>query len=169
MKNLNDLDESKLNRAIDKAIEEGAIFVKLYFDIHGSTKESLKEIATGFIGKIIDYPGVIYAHGEIDEPLEDNGLVSVPIEVDVLANDLPALIRLSMDFIPYSVEVIKPMKIELGISDIHDIVMDTSTTSFNYRKYIIERASTQNDKDVYLRTVKNREILGKKLLNSKKQ
>ena len=163
-------DERKLNKSIDKAISEGALYVKLYFDLHGKSEESLKELATGFVGKIIEYPGVIFAKGEIDEPIQDNDLISVPIEVDVLVADLPSLIRLSMDFIPYSVEVRKPLHpITLDINQIHDIVMDTSTTSFNYRKYIIERASTPHDKAVYSRTVKNRVLLGKKLLSKSKQ
>ena len=168
MSNSDKTDKSKLNKSIDKAISEGALYVKFYFDIHGKSGESLKEMATGFVGKIIEYPGVIYANGEIDEPIEDNGLISVPIEVDVLVNDFPTLIRLSMDFIPYSVEVIKPLTgVKLNVNDIHDVVMDASTTSFNYRKYIIERASTPHDREVYSRTVKNRIALGKKLLSKK--
>jgi len=164
MKKIEDIDEHKLNRSIDSAIKEGAVYAKFYFDIHGKSEESLKEMATGFVAKIIDYPGVIYAKGEIDEPIEDEGLVSVPMEVNILANDFPILVKLSMDFIPYSVEILKPMGIKLDISQVHDILMDTSTTSFNYRKYIVEKVSSPHDKETYSKTVKNRVALGKRLL-----
>ena len=157
-------DIDKLTR---ETIDNGGILILLYYDLHSPDQEKLKQLATGFVDQIIKTQGVVYALGEIDEPIESNGLFSTTIEVKALVKDMRSLINVCSLYPPISVEILRPNEIKLSIDKTHDILMDISTNWFGIKKFIKERVSTKEELEEYKKYLDNRMEVGKKMLEKK--
>jgi len=160
------VDVDKLTK---DTIAKGGILAVLYFDLHGSSKEVLQELASGFVQKILKEPGVIYALGEIDEPLKakDDKFFSTSVEVKLLTTGFFHMFRICMSYSPFSLEILRPDAIKLTIDQAHEVLMDSSMTAFEYKKHIIEKMSTKEQLDTYRKTVEQKIELGKKLSEKK--
>ena len=100
------------------AIEDGGYLCLLYFDMHASSEEQVKNIMVGFIAKLTKEPGVIYALGEIDKPIVHDNLFSSSAEVKLLAHDFVTLTRICSSYAPIGIEILRPHepKLTLGVS-----------------------------------------------------
>ena len=159
------VDIDKLTR---ETVDKGGILVLLYYDLHSLDKDNLQNLGAGFIDQIIKAQGVVYALGEVDEPIESNGMFSTTVEVKVLAKDLRNLISICSFFPPISVEITRPHEIKLSAGNVQDILMDASTNWFSIRKFIKERLSTKEELEQYKKYLENRTEAGKRLIEKKK-
>lgn len=148
-------------------IESGGVLSFLYFDLHASKKDVLQQLATALVGKILDGKDVVYAMGEIDEPIEDKGMFSTFVEVKILVKNLASLVQLCANHCPFSVEILKPKEIKLCESDMHTILMNTSTNSNELKKLVLEKVYKEEDLEKFKKIIENRQKLGKKLLEKK--
>ncbi|MDD5337756.1 MAG: hypothetical protein PHS02_04705, partial [Candidatus ainarchaeum sp.] len=94
------VDVSKLTR---DTVARGGVLAVLYFDLSAPSKDGLQQLGTALVQKILDSPGVVYALGEIDEPIENEGLFSCPVEVKILTKSLASLARICGNHTPFSV------------------------------------------------------------------
>ncbi|MCK4319040.1 hypothetical protein KAW38_00530 [Candidatus Micrarchaeota archaeon] len=156
-----------IKKLTEKTINDGGILALLYFDVHGNNKDAMVQMATAFIGKIVKEKGVVYALGEIDEPMENDGMLSTSIELKVLTVDFLTLTKLCADYSPFSLEILKPNDIHLPIDMIHELLLSISTTTLNYKKYILDKVASEEEKQNYALQIKNKVELGKKLLEKK--
>lgn len=156
-----------LNSLIKKTVNDGGVLALLYFDLHGTDKETLVQLGAGLVQKILKEEGVVFAKGEIDEPMENEKLFSTSIEMKVLTKDLSSLAGLCSNFCPFSLEVLEPQEIRLDTSHMQDLLMYISSSSHDYKKYIIEKLSTPQTRAEYAKNIKNRAEIGKKLLEKK--
>lgn len=155
------VDVDKLTK---KTIDDGGILSLLYFDLHGKKKEELQQLGAGFVGKLLKEKGVVYAAGEIDEPVENNGVYSTSIKVKILTKDFNSLLLLCLNHCPFSLEILKPDMVNLTLDKAHNVLMNASTVSFELKKYIVERLAKAEEKEYYTQTMKKRMEMGKNLL-----
>ena len=160
--------EKSVDEITDDAIREGGYLAMVYFDLHGTTSEAVKNIMVGFIGKLTREPGVIYAVGEIDQPIEKEGMFSTWAEVKLLAEDFPALVRISAQYSPIGVEILRPEEVRMNLGEAQSTLLDISQTSQNFTRLIMEKMLTDGEKKDYATKMSQRMELGKKLFEKKR-
>ena len=159
-------DVDKLTK---KTLADGGVMALLYFDVHGSSKDLLKQLSAGFIQKLLKEPGVIWAIGEIDEPVSQGELFSTSIEVKLLTTDFPSMVKLVALYSPFSIEILKPNEIKLPLDKAHELLLEVSTMAFDYKKYILEKLSKPEDFERYRKTLEQKVELGKRILEKKEK
>ena len=159
---MNDVD-----KVTNKTIAEGGVLSTLYFDIHTRTAEKAQELGAGFVQQLLKEPGVVYAVGEIDEPIQSEDLFSTFVQVKLLVKSFSNLVNLCAIHSPFNVEIMKPNEIVLPISQVHDTLMTISTITGDYKKYILERVTKPEEMERYQKILEQKMILGKKLLDRK--
>ncbi|MFA5050445.1 MAG: hypothetical protein WC501_05550 [Candidatus Micrarchaeia archaeon] len=159
---------SEVDKVNEKTIKDGGVLALLYFDIHAKSKESVQQIGVGFVQKITREEGIVYARGEIDEPLEEEGRFSTSVEVRVLTKSFSSLCLLCATYSPFYIEILEPTEIKLSLDRAHDVLMLFSTITHQYKKFILERTSTKEEVELYKKNLENKAALGKKLLEKKR-
>ena|GEM_PF-5635881 len=159
------VDIEKLTK---ETVRDGGVVALLYFDLHGKDKGNLTKVATGFVQRIIGEEGVAYAVGEIDEPLKQEDMYSTSVEVKVLAKDFSTLSRLCSSFSPFSVEILEPGEIRMGVGDAQELLLNISTVTYDLKRYIYEKVANAEDRAEFMKGVKTRMDMGKKLLEKGK-
>lgn len=149
------------------AIEEGGYLCLLYFDVHASSEEAVKNIMVGFIAKLTKEPGVIYALGEIDKPIVHDNLYSSSAEVKLLANDFATLMRVCLSYSPIGIEILRPHEPKLSLGEVQDALLAISQYSQSFTQHIMEKVLSPADKEQYAKKMQQRMQLGKDLLQKK--
>jgi hypothetical protein len=159
-------DVEKLTR---KTIENGGVLAMLYFDLHAKSKEAVKELGTGFVNSVVQKPGVVFALGEIDEPVggEEGKNWTTSISLKVLTKDFLTLAGLCMAHSPFSVEILRPDEIRLQLSEAHEVLGNMAATTAEYKKYILMKLAKAGEMASIEETLKRRAELGKKILEKK--
>lgn len=160
-------DVEKLTK---KTIENGGVLAILYFDIHAKSKEAVRELGTGFINSVIQKPGVVFALGEIDEPVggEEGKNWSSSIELKVLTKNFTILAGLCSAHSPFTVEILRPDEISLQLNEAHEVLGLMSATTAEYKKYILTKLAKPGEKAAIEETLKRRAEMGKRILGKKK-
>lgn len=161
------MQEKDINKLIERTVKDGGVLALLYFDLHGNQKEALQKLGVGFVQKILQEPGVLYAQGEIDEPMESGGLFSTSVEIKVLTKDIITLARLCGSYSPFSMEILQPGEFVLSLSDMHEILMFLGATTHDYKKYIMEKVASPEEKEKYRKSMEQRLKIGEKLMSRK--
>ncbi|MBI5051307.1 hypothetical protein HZC08_00965 [Candidatus Micrarchaeota archaeon] len=158
-----------IDKLTKETIEKGGLLTMLYFDLHGSSKEILTQLGAGFIQKLLKEPGVLSAYGEIDEPLEteDKKFFSTSVEVKILTKDFNSLVNICALYSPFGAEILRPNEVKLRLDSAQDVLMAVSNSTFEYKKYIIEKISSPQDVERYKAHLKQKAELGKQLLEKK--
>ena len=159
---MNDVD-----KVTNKTIQEGGVLSLLYFDIHTKSSEKAQELGAGFVQQLLKEPGVVYAVGEIDEPIKDEDLFSTYVQVKILVKSFSNLVNLCAIHSPFNIEILKPNEIILPINQVHDTLMNISTITADYKKYILEKVTTPEEMERYQKILLQKAELGKKLLDEK--
>ncbi len=153
----------------DGAIRGGGYLALVYFDLHAKTADEVKHLMVGFISKLTKEKGVIYAVGEIDEPMEKGGVFSTWSEVKLLAQDFSTLVRIAAQYSPIGIEIRRPGRVDLDLSEAQGLLLDVSQTSQNFTRMIVERMLSKDEVAEYQRKMEARTELGKKLLQKEKK
>jgi len=153
----------------NETVREGGVFAVLYFDMHSPEPEKLKQIATEFVGRITSEPGVLFAQGEIQEPVKgEDEIYSTNAEVHVLTQTITSLVGISMRYGPIGVEILRPnnnLKVSLG--EAHDILLLVSQNSFEFSRFVMNKVASPEDRDKFNRDAERRAEMGKRLLEKK--
>jgi len=160
--------EKSVDEMTDDAVREGGYLAMVYFDLHASTAEAVKNLMVGFIGKLTREPGVIYAVGEIDKPIEKEGVFSTWAEVKLLASDFPALVKISAQYSPIGVEILRPDSVKMTLGEAQGALLDISQTSQNFTRLIMEKMLSEDERKDYATKLSQRIELGKKLFEKKR-
>lgn len=156
-----------IDKLTKDTIAKGGVLTTLYFDLHGTSKEMLQQMGAGFVERLLREPGVVYALGDILDPMQENELFSSTVEIKLLVKDLPALAGVCSNYSPFSIEILRPDEFRLTVDKMHELFMQISSISFEYKKYILERVATPAEVDKYKRSLQNKIELGKRLLEEK--
>ena len=160
--------EKSVDEMTDDAVREGGYLAMVYFDLHATQAEAVKNIMVSFIAKLTREPGVIYAVGEIDQPAEKDGIFSTWAEVKLLAEDFPTLVRIASQYSPIGIEILRPEEVKMTLGEAQGSLLDISQTSQNFTRLIMERMLTDSEKKDYATKMLQRIELGKKLFEKKR-
>lgn len=158
------MDVEKLTK---ETLDKGGVLALLYFDLHADKKESLQQFGAALVQKILGQPGVVYAVGEIDEPMENRDLFSASVEVKILVKDLGTLAKICGNHSPFSVEILRPDRIALTIGQAHELLMGIAVNNYELKKTMLEKVYTQDDLEKFKKMVEGRLEVGKKMLEKK--
>ena len=161
--------KKSVDEITDDAIADGGYLAMVYFDLHAKSSDEVKHIMVGFIGKLTKERGVVYAVGEIDRPIEKDGVFSTWAEVKLLAQDFATLVRIASQYSPIGIEILRPEKVELTVSEAQGALLDISQTSHNFTRTIMERVLSNEEVEAYKAKMASRAELGKRLLEKGKQ
>ncbi len=158
-----------VKKVTEKTIKEGGVQTMLYFDLHAASKEAAQQLGAGFVNHLIKTPGVVYAMGEIDEPIggEEGKNYSTSIAVKVLTKDFLTLANICMTHSPFNVEILKPDEIRLQLNEVHELLGTMAATTAEYKKYIITKVAKPEEIEEFQKQLKIRAELGKKILEKK--
>lgn len=147
-------------------VASGGVLAMLYFDIHAKSKEMVQELGTGFINSVIQKPGVVFALGEIDEPVggEDGKNWSSSISVKVLTKSFAVLAAICMAHSPYSVEILRPDEIKMPLSEAHTLLGTMAAITAEYKRYILTKLSKPDELAALQENLKTRAEMGRKIL-----
>lgn len=159
-----------VKKVTDETIKNGGVLAMIYFDLHASSKEAAQQLGTGFVNHLIKTEGVVYALGEIDEPVSggEGKNYSTSIAVKVLTKNFLTLGIICLTHSPFTVEILKPNEIRLQLNQAHELLSTMSATTAEYKKYIITKVSKPEDVKEFQEQLKIRAELGKKILEKKK-
>ncbi len=159
-------DAEKLTR---ETVKSGGVLAMLYFDIHAKTKELVQQLGTGFVNNIIQKPGVVFALGEIDEPVggEEGKNWSSSIAVKVLTRDFASLVAICLAHSPFSVEILRPDEITLPLNQAHELLGTVAAASAEYKKFIVTKLAKPGELAQIEDDLRKRAEMGKKLLKKK--
>ena len=157
-------EKKTVDQITEEAIKAGGYLSVLYFDLHSSSHEAVKNIMVGFISKLTKENGVIYAVGKIDQPIEKEGVFSTWAEVKILVQDFPTMVRLALLYSPIGVEILRPDEVKLTLGEAQGTLLDIAQTSQNYTRMIMERVLSKEEKEAYAKKMEQRVELGKRLL-----
>ncbi len=159
-----------VKKVTENAIKEGGVQAMLYFDLHAVSKEAAQQLGAGFVDHVIKTPGVIYALGEIDEPVggEEGKNYSTSIALKVLTKDFTTLASLCLTHSPFNVEILKPDEIRLPLNEVHELLGLLAATTAEYKKFIIQKVANPKEMEEMQRQLEIRAELGRKILEKKK-
>ena len=163
--------KSEMEEVTRKAIENGGILAKAYFDMHSEKADDLQPLMTDLISnRLLKFPGVIYCAGEIDEPLKVEELYATNAVVTILVKDLWTLLNISFNFAPAGIEIIKPEKeYYLKHNDLQAIMINIAQISAQFSEYILGNVLSKDDYEKVKKDIQRREELGKKLMGEGKK
>ena len=156
-----------IDKLTKDTIAKGGVLAMLYFDLHGTSKETLQALGAGFVDKVLKEHGVVYALGEISDPIEQEKLFSTSFQVKLLTKSFADLTRLCASYSPFSVEILRPDKLELSVEQAHELLVQLSNATYEYKKYILERVAKPEEAERYKQSLKNKIEVGKKILEMK--
>ncbi len=161
--------KSEVDELTTKTIDNGGILVRMFFDMQSEKAEDLQPLMIDLANnRLLKMPGVVYCYGAIEEPLKMQDVFSTSAELTVLFKDLWSLLNVSFNFAPAGVELIKPEReLKLKPADIETLAMNVSQISVDYSQYILGRVLKKEDLEKIHSITKNREELGKKLMEKK--
>lgn len=150
-------------------VASGGVLAMLYFDIHATTKEAVQELGTGFVNTLIQKPNVVYALGEIDEPVagEKGQNWSSSISVKILTRDFAGLAAICMAHSPFNIEILRPDEIRLPLSQAHELLGIMSAVSAEYKRYILTKIAKPEELAQMQESLKRRAEMGKEVLGRK--
>lgn len=161
--------EKSVDELTDDAVREGGYLANVYFDLHAGSEDAVKTIMIGFLSKLTREPGVIYAVGEIDKPQQKDGMFSTWANVKLLAKDFSTLVRISTQYSPIGMEILRPHEAKLSLGEAQSVLLDISQTSQNFTRVIMERTLSKEEAENYGKKMQQRSELGRKLLESSRK
>jgi len=149
------------------AIEEGGYLCILYFDMHASSEEAVKNILVGFVAKLTKEEGVIYALGDIDKPIVHDDLFSASAEVKMLIKDLASFTRICAQYSPIGIEILRPHEVKLSLGELQEALLSVAQLSSQFTSILMQKGLSPEEHALYSKKLEQRMQLGKNLLAKK--
>ncbi|MDE1855937.1 MAG: hypothetical protein KGH49_01745 [Candidatus Micrarchaeota archaeon] len=150
-----------------EAVEKGGILAKLYFDMQSEKQEDLQPLMTDLISnRLLKTPGVLYCFGEVAEPIKVEEHYTTNAVVTALFKDVAAIVNVAFNYAPAGVEILKPEKeIVIRTHEMQAMLSDISQVAMQYSQFILQRVLSKEDYEKAMSDLRNREELGKKLID----
>ncbi|MEM3399534.1 MAG: hypothetical protein QXP42_01755 [Candidatus Micrarchaeia archaeon] len=155
--------EEDVEKLTDETIRDGGVLALLYFDVHGSDAEQIKNMLVDLIARITKANGVVYVRGEIDEALKIEGEHITSAEVSVLTKDFSSLVGVCLEYAPFGVEVLRPERIVLNLGEAQSLLLNVSQVSQEYAKFVLSKIMNAEERKKFEENLKKRAELGKML------
>lgn len=163
--------KADVKKLTEKTVKEGGVLATLYFDVHAVTKEDVQKLSAGFLQHLIQIPGVVYAVGEIEEPIlsEDGKNFSSYIEVKILTRNFLTLANICLTYSPFTIEIHQPEEIKMPLHQANELLGQLSVTTADYKKAFLTRLANPEELTEFQRQLALRAEMGKKLIEKKEK
>jgi len=149
---------------IDEAIAKGAVLSIMYFDVSANDKDAVQASLAELVGRISKEQGVISAVGEIEEPMEIEGMWSSAAEVTILAKSFQTLANVAIRYGPIGIEILRPDQIKLSLGEAQSMLLNISQIGQDFAKYVITKMMTEEERERFRKQQVARLELGKRIL-----
>ncbi|MFQ5406015.1 MAG: hypothetical protein ACE5DI_02545 [Candidatus Micrarchaeia archaeon] len=159
-----EMDGEKLEALFEEASKEGAILAVLHFDAHGPDEEKVKSLLVEFMGKLTKEKGVLYCRAEIEKAISSDNVYSSFSEVKIMTENFQHLLNAVLKYSPIAVEILKPKKIVLTLSEAQASLLDASQMAQDFSNYVLQNVMKKDQIERFDEHMKRRAEFGKTLL-----
>jgi hypothetical protein len=131
--------------------EKSHIRCKIIIEILGKPREHVEQALSAYIEKIRADSGLIVLNTSIADAKEKEELWSTFAELEMVVKGIPKLIAFCFDYMPSSIEILKPDEYLIRKSTIEDFINDLQARLHNV--------------DMVVKTLKNENLFLRKNLN----
>tara|TARA_Y100000310_G_scaffold342247_1_gene444639 strand:+ start:46065 stop:46652 length:588 start_codon:yes stop_codon:yes gene_type:complete len=104
--------------------EQTHIRCKIIIEVLGKPKEHVEKTLKEYVDKINNDSDLIVLNSEFSKPAEKDRLWATFVEMDVIIKGIPKLVGFCFDYMPSSVEIIKPEEFITKKSTVEDLIND---------------------------------------------
>lgn len=104
--------------------EKQKVHARVIIDMMGAPKEHIVQTMEILIKKIDDDENIVLVGAETADPIEKDTMWSLFSEIEITVKDIPQLIGFCFDYMPSSVEVLKPDNVKLAALDFAGMLND---------------------------------------------
>ena len=109
----------------EKLVDEKThIRCKIIMEILGKPKEHVEKTVRMYVDKIKNDPELTVINTEFADPKEKEDLWAIFAEMDMVIKGIPKLIAFCFDYMPSSIEIIKPEEFAMKKSTIENFIND---------------------------------------------
>ena len=124
--------------------EQIHIRCKIIIEILGKPKEHVEKTLRMYVDKIKNDSNLIVLNTEFADAQEKKGLWATFVELDMIIKGIPKLIAFCFDYMPSSIEIIKPEEFTMKKSTIEDLINDLQAKLHNV-DMIVKQQKNENE------------------------
>ncbi len=124
--------------------EKQHIRCKTIIEVLGKPKEHVEESIKAYVGKIEQDPDLIILKKEFAETRQQDKFWSTFVELEMVAKGIPKLVGFCFDYMPSSIEIIKPDELIFNNKHIADLLNDLQARLHNM-DMIIKQLKNENE------------------------
>jgi hypothetical protein len=163
------MEGKSVDEVTNETIKNGGVLAYLYFDLHATKSDVLQQLGVAVVHKMLNERGVVFALGEIEKPMETDGVFSTSVQIKILVESFADLVRICSDYSPVAVEILRPDEIKLSIGKAQVLLMDVSVHSHQLKKTLIEKTYTREDWEKVKKVLEQRKRIGEELMKKIKK
>lgn len=104
--------------------EQAHIRCKVIIEVLGKPKEHVETAIRDYVEKIKKDPEFVVMNSDFSETEEKENLFSIFVELDMVVKGIPKLIEFCFDYMPSSIEIIKPEEFVVKKSSVENFIND---------------------------------------------
>ena len=124
--------------------EETHIRSKIIIEILGKPKEHVEKTLRMYVDKIKEDSDLIVLNSEFADAQEKGDLWATFVELELVIKGVPKLIAFCFDYMPSSVEILKPEEFNMKKSTVEDLLNDLQARLHNV-DMIIKQQKNENE------------------------
>ena len=75
------MEGKSVDEVTNETIKNGGVLAYLYFDLHATKSDVLQQLGVAVVHKMLNERGVVFALGEIEKPMETDGVFSTSVQI----------------------------------------------------------------------------------------
>ena len=124
--------------------EKTHIRCKVIIEVLGKPKEHVEESLRTYVDKIKNDPELIVINTEFSSAQEKEKLWAIFSEIDMVIKGIPKLIAFCFDYMPSSVEILKPEEFSMKKSTVENLINDLQARLHDV-DMIVKNQKNEND------------------------
>ncbi len=162
---------SELERITDDKIAHGGVLVRMFLDMQNTEREKLQPLMLDLVNeRLLKEHGVVYCYGQIEEPLERDGVFTASATITLLAEGYAPLLRIAFNYAPAGIEILRPAgNMQFSTAELQSMLMDISQISVAYATYILERVLKPEDASRIIKDLEERAASGRRHMENAKR
>lgn len=104
--------------------ENQHIRARVIIEMLGMPRQHVDETIKSYVEKIANDQGFIILNKKFAESREQGGMWSTFVEIELVLKGVPKLIGFCFDYMPSSIEILKPSELAISSNDIMDFLND---------------------------------------------
>ncbi len=125
-------------------MEKNYIRFKTIIEVLGKPKEHVEQALKGYLSQIKDDSSLMVVSESMAEAKQQDNMFTIFAELEMVVKNLPTLASFCFDYMPSSVEIIKPEKLDIKNNQLSNFFNDLQAKLHNV-DLIAKRLKNEND------------------------